>query len=106
MHIEILVGAAPDAELLARLMRQAAADLGRDHQALLCCRLRLERTSGEDAWEARAELLFPGRQIIVNRSGILPRVALRAALAAAGALAAHQQHRDGRAAYDALGVAA
>lgn len=107
MRVETLVRDLPEGETLLSLMRQGAAQLGREFPELLSCRLSAEQTTGEDLCEIHAELLLPGRQLILNRSGMLPNAVLREALAAAGALAgAHQQHRNLAVSHDVLRIAA
>jgi hypothetical protein len=97
----------PEAESLVRLMRQGAAQLGREFPELLACRLSAEPMTGGDRYEIHAELLFPGRQVILNRGGTLPKAALREVLAAASALAgANEQNRNLAVPHDVLGIAA
>jgi hypothetical protein len=107
MRVETIVKDLPEGETLLPLMRQGAAELDREFPDLLSCTLSAERTTGEDRYEVHACLVFPGRQLILNRSGTLPKAALREALAAARALAgANQQHRNLAVPHDILGIAA
>ena len=92
-------------------MHEGAAALARDFPELTACRLCAEGTTTRDSrvqgFEVHVELRFPERQLILNRSGTIPKAVLRDALAAARALArAHQEHRHRRVAHDVLGVAA
>ncbi len=108
LHIDI---AAPEAEEVLPAMREGVATLTKDLPGLVACRLWAERTTSRESpipgFEVHVELLFPERQLILNRSGTIPKAVLREALAAAGELAgAHQQHRDPGIAHDVLGIAA
>jgi hypothetical protein len=107
MRIHTVVKDLAEGEALLPLMRQGAAQLGRDFPELLSCRLSAEPMSGEDRYEVHAELLFAGRQVILSRSAALPKTALREALAAASALAgASEQPRELPVPHDILGIAA
>jgi hypothetical protein len=107
MQAETLVKDLPDGETLVRLMRQAAAELGREFPGLLACRLCAEPSTSDPSCEVHMALLFPQRQLILNRSGTIAKAVLREALAAARALArAHQEHRHPGIAHDVLGIAA
>ena len=103
--------AAPDAEEVLPAMREGVAALAKDLPELLGCRVCANRAtsaeSGLQGFEVHVELLFPERQLIVNRSGTIPKAVLREALSAARALArAHEQNRHPGIAHDVLGIAA
>lgn len=92
-------------------LREGASALLRDLPELTGCRLCAERTTSQDSpvqgFEVHVDLRFPERQLVLNRSGTIPKAVLRDALAAARALAgADQEHRHRRVAHDVLGVAA
>ena len=103
--------AAPEAEELLPAMREGAGALAREFPELVGCRLCADRARLPEGpvqgVEVHVELLFPQRQVILNRSGTIPKAALREALAAARVLArAHEQDRHRGIPHHVLGIAA